>query len=49
VLSSEFAFVQKPLMPLLLLTKIRSVLDGHRQSNAPPAPGAHHGTDADVD
>jgi CheY-like chemotaxis protein len=28
VLSSELAFVQKPLVPALLLTKVRSVLDG---------------------
>lgn len=37
VLSSEFAFVQKPLMPLLLLTKLRSVLDNNRASYPPPA------------
>lgn len=36
VLSSEFAFVQKPLMPALLLTKVRSVLDQQRRSTAPP-------------
>jgi len=36
VLSSEFAFVQKPLMPLVLLTKLRSVLDYQRTSSAPP-------------
>jgi two-component system, cell cycle sensor histidine kinase and response regulator CckA len=28
VLSSEFPFIQKPLMPALLLTKLRAVLDG---------------------
>jgi PAS domain S-box-containing protein len=38
VLSSEFAFVQKPLMPLVLLTKLRSVLDSQRSSNVPPPP-----------
>jgi len=37
VLSSEFAFVQKPLMPLVLLTKLRSVLDIQRSSIVPPA------------
>jgi PAS domain S-box-containing protein len=42
VLSSEFAFVQKPLMPAMLLTKLRSVLDEQlphtpRRSTAPPA------------
>jgi PAS domain S-box-containing protein len=37
VLSSEFAFVQKPLMPTLLLTKLRSVLDSQPRSYAPPA------------
>ncbi|MES1178097.1 MAG: PAS domain S-box protein [Myxococcales bacterium] len=42
VLSSEFAFVQKPLMPAHLLTKLRSVLDEQlphapRRSTAPPA------------
>ena len=36
VLSSEFAFVQKPLMPAQLLTKLRSVLDELRQSRPPP-------------
>ena len=42
VLSSEFAFVQKPLMPAVLLTKLRSVLDeqvphsARRRSSAPP-------------
>ena len=35
VLSSEFAFVQKPLLPALLLRKLRSVLDDKRRS-APP-------------
>jgi|GEM_PF-1051790 len=39
VLSSEFAFVQKPLMPAQLLTKLRSVLDDQRRSSPPP-PGA---------
>ncbi|HEX2671412.1 MAG TPA: ATP-binding protein, partial [Polyangiaceae bacterium] len=38
VLSSEFAFIQKPLMPLVLLTKLRSVLDHQRSGNAPPPP-----------
>lgn len=38
VLSSEFAFVQKPLMPLPLLSKLRSVLDTARPSQAPAAP-----------
>jgi PAS domain S-box-containing protein len=37
VLSSEFAFVQKPLMPTLLLAKLRSVLDSQRRSELPPA------------
>jgi DNA-binding NarL/FixJ family response regulator len=37
VLSSEFAFVQKPLLPLLLLTKLRSVLDNQRKSSPPAA------------
>ena len=37
VLSSEFAFVQKPLVPLALLTKLRSVLDGAKKSVPPPA------------
>ncbi len=37
VLSSEFAFVQKPLMPALLLTKLRSVLDEQRKSTPPPS------------
>jgi len=36
VLSSEFAFVQKPLLPAQLLTKLRSVLDESRQSRPPP-------------
>ena len=36
VLSSEFAFVQKPLMPQLLLTKVRGVLDQQRRSTVPP-------------
>ncbi|MET0794092.1 MAG: PAS domain S-box protein, partial [Polyangiaceae bacterium] len=42
VLSSEFAFVQKPLLPALLLTKLRAVLDEHvpfRRSSAPPGRG----------
>jgi len=42
VLSSELAFVQKPLMPGRLLTKLRAVLDeqvsvARRRSTAPPA------------
>jgi len=37
VLSSEFAFVQKPLLPLVLLTKLRSVLDNQRTSVPPPS------------
>ena len=42
VLSSEFAFVQKPLMPALLLTKLRAVLDepmpySRRRSSRPPS------------
>jgi len=36
VLSSEFAFVQKPLLPLVLLTKLRSELDMQRPSNPSP-------------
>jgi len=39
VLSSEFAFVQKPLMPLVLLTKLRSVLDDQRRTSHPPLEG----------
>ncbi len=31
VLSSELAFVQKPLMPVPLLSKLRAVLDGNRR------------------
>jgi len=37
VLSSEFAFVQKPLMPGQLLAKLRSVLDDQRRSSPPPS------------
>ncbi len=37
VLSSELAFVQKPLLPAVLLTKLRSVLDDQRLSTAPPS------------
>ena len=51
VLSSEFAFVQKPLMPLVLLTKLRSVLDGQHPSNTPAAPDSKltaQGRDVDV-
>jgi DNA-binding response OmpR family regulator len=33
VLSSEFAFVQKPLMPSLLLARVRAVLDGKSKSS----------------
>jgi PAS domain S-box-containing protein len=40
VLSSEFAFVQKPLMPVLLLTKLRSVLDDQRRSSPPSGAGS---------
>ncbi len=40
VLSSEFAFVQKPLMPAQLLTKLRCVLDEPQKSLPPPAAGA---------
>jgi len=37
VLSSEFAFVQKPLMPTMLLAKLRSVLDAPLRSSPPPS------------
>jgi two-component system, cell cycle sensor histidine kinase and response regulator CckA len=33
VMSSEFPFIQKPLMPALLLTKLRGVLDGSGKSS----------------
>jgi len=49
VLSSEFAFVQKPLMPLLLLTKLRSVLDNPRQSRPPPASDAELAPSGETD